>query len=188
MPALPVSGLFFAGLVRVVDMIDRHAGMGKVAITIIRRIADLGDYHRGRTNAVQMEYAPSHQTLDLMNIMPHVDAAGILVHASVTHGHIITVATMPKKQIGKADLLEMAAQHPRIRTVRCADDFLGNASCSVTRVIWASSAAIIMGSHFGMNPSFFHLLHFGEQFLVDNGVQRHTGVGNLRQTVDKAGD
>ena len=109
-------------------MIDRAVGVDKVAITIIRRVADPGDYHRGLTNALQMEYAPSHQALDLMNIMPHVDATGILVHAPVTHGHIITVVATPKKKINKADLLEMAAQHPRIRTVKIADGFLGNAS------------------------------------------------------------
>ena len=109
-------------------MIDRAVGMEKVAITIIRRVADPGDYHRGLTNALQMEYAPSHQALDLMHIMPHVDATGILVHAPVTHGHIITVVATPKKKINKADLLEMAAQHPRIRTVKIADGFLGNAS------------------------------------------------------------
>ena len=116
------------GLIRAVDMIDRAVGVDKVAITIIRRVADPGDYHRGLTNALQMEYAPSHQALDLMNIMPHVDATGILVHAPVTHGHIITVVATPKKKINKADLLEMAAQHPRIRTVKIADGFLGNAS------------------------------------------------------------
>ena len=116
------------GLIRAVDMIDRAVGMEKVAITIIRRVADPGDYHRGLTNALQMEYAPSHQALDLMHIMPHVDATGILVHAPVTHGHIITVVATPKKKINKADLLEMAAQHPRIRTVKIADGFLGNAS------------------------------------------------------------
>ena len=61
------------GLIRAVDMIDRAVGMEKVAITIIRRVADPGDYHRGLTNALQMEYAPSHQALDLMNIMPHAE-------------------------------------------------------------------------------------------------------------------
>ena len=52
------------GLIRAVDMIDRAVGVDKVAITIIRRVADPGDYHRGLTNALQMEYAPSHQALD----------------------------------------------------------------------------------------------------------------------------
>ena len=79
------------GLIRSVDCLDRAFGIEKVAITIIRRVADPGDYHRGLTNALQMEKAPSHQALDLMTIMPHVDATGILVHTPVTHGHIITV-------------------------------------------------------------------------------------------------
>ena len=70
---------------------DRAVGVEKVAITIIRRVADPGDYHRGLTNALQIDHAPSHQALDLMTIMPHVEATGILVHTPVTHGHIITI-------------------------------------------------------------------------------------------------
>lgn len=116
------------GLIRAVDCLDRAVGVKKVAVTIIRRVADPGDYHRGLTNALQMEYAPSHQALDLMKIMPHIDATGILVHAPVTHGHIITVLVTTAKTISKAGLLELAAQHPRIRTVKIEDGFIGNAS------------------------------------------------------------
>jgi glyceraldehyde-3-phosphate dehydrogenase (NAD(P)) len=116
------------GLIRAVDCIDREVGVEKVAITIIRRVADPGDYHRGLTNALQVDKAPSHQALDLMTIMPHVDATGILVHTPVTHGHIITVLATPKKDISKEQLLETFSKHPRIRVVRLADGFLGNAS------------------------------------------------------------
>jgi glyceraldehyde-3-phosphate dehydrogenase (NAD(P)) len=116
------------GLIRAVDMIDRAVGAEKVAITIIRRVADPGDYHRGLTNALQMEKAPTHQALDLMTIMPHVPCTGILVHTPVTHGHIITVLATPKKKITKDQLWEMANEHPRIMPVRMADGFLGNAS------------------------------------------------------------
>ena len=116
------------GLIRVVDMLDRAAGLDKVAITIIRRVADPGDYHRGLTNALQVEKAPSHQAVDLMTIMPQVPCTGILVHTPVTHGHIITVIASPKKKIEKADLWEMANSHPRIMPVKLADGFLGNAS------------------------------------------------------------
>ena len=116
------------GLIRAVDMMDRAAGLEKVAITIIRRVADPGDYHRGLTNALQVEKAPSHQALDLMTIMPHVPCTGILVHTPVTHGHIITVLATPKKKLTKDDIWEMAQAHPRIMPVRLADGFLGNAS------------------------------------------------------------
>ena len=116
------------GLIRAVDMLDREVGVEKVVITIIRRVADPGDYHRGLTNALQLEKAPSHQALDLMTIMPHVPCTGILVHTPVTHGHIITVLATPKKRIEKKDLWEMAHEHPRIMPVRLADGFLGNAS------------------------------------------------------------
>ncbi len=116
------------GLIRAVDALDRAVGVEKVAVTIIRRVADPGDYHRGLTNALQLEYAPSHQALDLMNIMPHVNATGILIHTPVTHGHIITVVAKTKKSIDKSGLLEVASAHPRIRPVRIADGFLGNAS------------------------------------------------------------
>lgn len=116
------------GLIRAVDCIDREVGVEKVAITIIRRVADPGDYHRGLTNALQVDKAPSHQAVDLMTIMPHIDATGILVHTPVTHGHIITVVATPKKDIDKKGLLETFSKHPRIRTVRIEDGFMGNAS------------------------------------------------------------
>jgi glyceraldehyde-3-phosphate dehydrogenase (NAD(P)) len=116
------------GLIRAVDCLDRAVGIEKVAITIIRRVADPGDYHRGLTNALQVDKAPSHQAVDLMTIMPHINATGILVHTPVTHGHIITVVATPKKQISKEEVLSYFNQHPRIRVVRLDDGFLGNAS------------------------------------------------------------
>lgn len=116
------------GLIRAVDCLDRAYGIDRVAITIIRRVADPGDYHRGLTNALQMDKAPSHQALDLMTIMPHINATGILVHTPVTHGHIITVVATGKKKITKEMALEVFEKHPRIRVVRIDDGFKGNAS------------------------------------------------------------
>jgi glyceraldehyde-3-phosphate dehydrogenase (NAD(P)) len=116
------------GLIRTVDCLDRAFGIERVAITIIRRVADPGDYHRGLTNALQMDKAPSHQAVDLMTIMPHVQATGILVHTPVTHGHIITVVATGKKKITKDMALSAFRTHPRIRTVTIDEGFLGNAS------------------------------------------------------------
>lgn len=118
------------GLIRTVDCLDREFGIEKVAITIIRRVADPGDYHRGLTNALQMDKAPTHQAVDLMTIMPHVEATGILVHTPVTHGHIITVLATAKdgKKITKEQALAAFRKHPRIRTVTIDEGFKGNAS------------------------------------------------------------
>lgn len=116
------------GLIRTVDCLDRAFGVEKVAITIIRRVADPGDYHRGLTNALQVDKAPSHQAVDLMTIMPHVDATGILVQTPVTHGHIITVLVTGKEKITKEMALEVFEKHPRIRVVSTSEGFLGNAS------------------------------------------------------------
>jgi len=118
------------GLMRAVDALDRAAGVSKVAITIIRRVADPGDYHRGLTNALQIDKAPSHQAVDLMTIMPHVEATGILVHTPVTHGHIITVLASGRdgKKITREQALACFKAHPRIRVVSIAEGFMGNAS------------------------------------------------------------
>lgn len=116
------------GLIRAVESLDQEFGIEKVAITIIRRVADPGDYHRGLTNALKIEKAPNHQAVDLMTIMPHVQATGILVHTPVTHGHIITVVATPKKKFTKEQALEAFRAHDRIRVVRIADGFEGNAS------------------------------------------------------------
>jgi len=116
------------GLIRSVDCLDRAYGVEKIAITIVRRVADPGDYHRGLTNALQMEKAPTHQAVDLMSIMPHVDATGILVHTPVTHGHFITVLATGKEKITKEMALEAFQKHPRIRVVNMDEGFQGNAS------------------------------------------------------------
>ncbi|MHC6202665.1 type II glyceraldehyde-3-phosphate dehydrogenase [Breznakiellaceae bacterium SP9] len=117
------------GLIRSVDCLDRKYGIDRVAITIIRRVADPGDYHRGLTNALQMDKAPSHQALDLMTIMPHIEATGILVHTPVTHGHIITVLAHAKSgKITKEQALAAFNTHNRIRVVSIDDGFIGNAS------------------------------------------------------------
>ena len=116
------------GLIRSVDCLDRAYGIEKVAITIIRRVADPGDYHRGLTNALQMEKAPTHQAVDLMTIMPHVNATGILIHTPVTHGHIITVTATGTGKISREMALAAFRKHPRIRTVTIDEGFLGNSS------------------------------------------------------------
>jgi glyceraldehyde-3-phosphate dehydrogenase (NAD(P)) len=116
------------GLIRAVDCLDRVFGIEKVAITIVRRVADPGDYHRGLTNALRVDQAPSHQCLDLMTILPHVEATGILVHTPVTHGHFITAVATPKKDATVDEVLAAFKTHDRIRTVRLEDGFLGNAS------------------------------------------------------------
>lgn len=116
------------GLIRAVDCLDRICGIEKVAITIVRRVADPGDYHRGLTNALQVDKAPSHQAVDLMTIMPHIDATGILVHTPVTHGHFITIVATLKKGISVEETISAFKAHDRIRTVTTDEGFLGNAS------------------------------------------------------------
>ncbi len=116
------------GLIRAVDAIDRMVGVEKIAITIIRRVADPGDTHRGLTNVLQVEKVPNHQAVDLMTIMPHVDATGFLVHTPVTHGHIISIVATPKKSVGIHDVIDNFREHPRIRVFRVADGFNSNAA------------------------------------------------------------
>ncbi|HOG48363.1 MAG TPA: type II glyceraldehyde-3-phosphate dehydrogenase [Anaerolineae bacterium] len=116
------------GLVRAVDALDRAVGVERIAITIIRRVADPGDTHRGLVDLLQVEKVPNHQALDLMHIMPHVQATGLLVHTPVTHGHIINIVATPKKTISPAAALDVFRAHPRIRVVRIADGFNSNAA------------------------------------------------------------
>jgi glyceraldehyde-3-phosphate dehydrogenase (NAD(P)) len=116
------------GLIRAVDCLDRAVGIEKVAITIIRRVADPGDTHRGLVDLLKLDPVPSHQAVDLMEIMPHVKATGLLVHTPVTHGHIISVVATPKKPISKEQVLQEFGAHPRIRVVRIADGFNSNTS------------------------------------------------------------
>ena len=114
------------GLIRAVDCLDRLVGIEKVAITIIRRVADPGDTHRGLVDVLLMEPIPNHQAVDLMHIMPHVQATGLLVHTPVTHGHIITLVATPKEKVTKDEIIEAFQAHPRVRVVRIEDGFNSN--------------------------------------------------------------
>ena len=116
------------GLIRTIDCLDRGPGVERVAITIVRRVADPGDYHRGIVNSLQVDKAPNHQAVDLMSIMPHVDATGLLVHAPVTHGHFISVLATPKDDLSVDEAKALFAAHDRIRVVSIDQGFLGNAS------------------------------------------------------------
>ena len=116
------------GLIRTIDCLDRGVGIERVAITIVRRVADPGDYHRGIVNALQVDKAPNHQAVDLMTIMPHVDATGLLVHTPITHGHFISVLATPKEDLSIDEARSLFADHDRIRVVSLDEGFLGNAS------------------------------------------------------------
>ena len=116
------------GLIRAVDALDRALGVERTIITIIRRVADPGDTHRGYVDLLRVEPVPNHQAVDLMLIMPHVKATGLLVHTPVTHGHIINVLATPKKSISKEALLDTFREHPRICVVSIADGFNSNTS------------------------------------------------------------
>ncbi|MFH1927187.1 MAG: type II glyceraldehyde-3-phosphate dehydrogenase [Chloroflexota bacterium] len=116
------------GFVRAIDALDRLAGVEKVIITIIRRVADPGDTHRGYVDLLRIEPVPNHQCVDLMKIMPHIHATGLLVHTPVTHGHIINIVATPKRPVTKDELLDTFRAHPRIRVVRIADGFNSNTS------------------------------------------------------------
>lgn len=114
------------GLIRSVDCLDRAAGVEKTAITIIRRCADPGDTHRGYVDLAKVEEVPNHQAVDLMTIMPHIDATGLLVNVPTTHGHIISMNVTPKKSMTKTEILDTFRKHPRIRVVRIKDGFNSN--------------------------------------------------------------
>jgi glyceraldehyde-3-phosphate dehydrogenase (NAD(P)) len=116
------------GLIRAVDAMDRLVGVEKVAITIVRRVADPGDVHRGLVDVLMVDKVPNHQAVDLMTVMPHVHATGFLVHTPVTHGHVISIVATPKKSISKETLLQAFREHPRIRVFRIADGFNSNAA------------------------------------------------------------
>ena len=114
------------GFIRAVDCIDRAVGVERVAVTIIRRAADPGDIHRGLIDVAQVEPVPNHQALDLMLIMPHIDATGALIHVPTTHGHIITLLVTTKKDISVEQALEQFEAHPRIKVVDIAKGFNSN--------------------------------------------------------------
>ena len=63
------------------------------------------------------DQAPNHQAVDLMTIMPEVDATGILVHTGNPRTYYF-YRGITQKEISKEELLELFEAHPRIRVVR----------------------------------------------------------------------
>jgi glyceraldehyde-3-phosphate dehydrogenase (NAD(P)) len=115
------------GLIRAVDSIDRAFGVKKAVVTIIRRVADPGDTHRGLVDMALVEPVPNHQVVDLMKIMPHIQATGTLVHVPTTHGHIISVVLTPEKPVKqKEHVVEVLNKHPRIKVVKISEGFNSN--------------------------------------------------------------
>jgi glyceraldehyde-3-phosphate dehydrogenase (NAD(P)) len=114
------------GFIRAVDCIDKEVGVERVVVTIIRRSADPGDTHRGIVDLALVEKVPNHQAVDLMKIMPHIDATGALVHVPTTHGHIITLVVTPKKKISVESALNLFEAHPRIKVVEIEKGFNSN--------------------------------------------------------------
>jgi glyceraldehyde-3-phosphate dehydrogenase (NAD(P)+) (phosphorylating) len=114
------------GLIRAVDCLDKAVGIERVAMTIIRRSADPGDTNRGYVDLAKVDPVPSHQATDLMLVMPHIRATGLLVHVPTTHGHIINIIATPKKALSRQVALEQFHNNPRIRVVRIADGFDSN--------------------------------------------------------------
>ncbi len=116
------------GFIRAVDCLDKAVGVERVVITIIRRVADPGDAHRGLVDVALVEKVPNHQAKDLMLIMPHIQATGLLVHVPTSHGHIISILATPKQKIRVEEALQLFNQHPRIKVVEIAKGFNSNSA------------------------------------------------------------
>lgn len=116
------------GLIRAVHAVHQAVGVSKTFITIVRRVADPGDTHRGLTNVLMVEPIPNHQAVDLMHIITDVEATGMLIHTPVTHGHIITLSVTPNQELSVDEALALFREYPRIKVVRIADGFNSNAS------------------------------------------------------------
>jgi len=114
------------GFIRAIDCIDKEVGVERVVVTIMRRSADPGDVHRGLVDVALVEKVPNHQVKDLMLIMPHIEATGVLIHLPITHGHLISLVVTPKKKISVNDAMELFNSHPRIKVVEIEKGFNSN--------------------------------------------------------------
>ncbi len=116
------------GVLRPIAAFDEAFGVDRVIMTIMRRCADPGDTHRGYTNVAVVDPGINHQAIDVMHILPHIEATGSLVHFPMTHGHIIEIFVTPKKKTTREEVLNILTAHPRIRVAKIAHGFQANAS------------------------------------------------------------
>ncbi len=125
---LKMTSCYVTGIMRVLAAIDACAGIVSAAMTVIRRTADPGDYHRGLTNALQIGPTPCQMAIDIQSLMPHIQSSGILVNAPITHSHVVTLVLVLQRALHRDAVLDCLRNKPRIRLVSIEDGFLGNAS------------------------------------------------------------
>ena len=114
------------GMVRVAVAIDDAFGLEKNVATIIRRAADPSEIDKGPIDAAIPGKVPSHQAVDLMRVMPHVEAMGFIITVPTTHGHVIAMHATVKRETTTEEVLEVMRHGHRIRTFRMKDGFLSN--------------------------------------------------------------
>jgi glyceraldehyde-3-phosphate dehydrogenase (NAD(P)) len=114
------------GIVRAVVAVDDAFGVERTVATIVRRAADPSEIHKGPIDAAIPGKVPSHQATDLMRVMPHLDAMGFIITVPITHGHVIAMHVVLKKEITTENALEVLRQGRRIRIFRIEDGFLSN--------------------------------------------------------------
>lgn len=125
---LKMTSCYVTGILRVLAAINLKIALERVALTVIRRSADPGDYHRGLTNALQVSPAPCQMALDVGSLMPSLHATGVLIHAPITHSHVITMVLSPRRKVTREVVLSTLTGNPRIRVVSIDEGFAGNAS------------------------------------------------------------
>jgi glyceraldehyde-3-phosphate dehydrogenase (NAD(P)) len=114
------------GIVRAVVALDEVFGVEKAVATIVRRAADPSEIHKGPIDAAIPGKVPSHQAVDLMRVMPHLEAMGFIITVPTTHGHVIAMHATVKQEVTTEQALQAMREGRRIRIFRMADGFLSN--------------------------------------------------------------
>lgn len=115
------------GICRVLNAVDRAAGVEKARVVLFRRSADPWESHRaGAINTVVPETSiPSHQGPDARTVLPNLNVVTMSADGPYNLSHIHFAMVELRERAKVEDILDAIRETPRIILVRAADGFRG---------------------------------------------------------------
>lgn len=166
------------GLTRVLYPLDKHFGVRRARITLMRRSADPGDSKTGPINAIVPNpiTLPSHHGPDVNTIMPHLKITTVAVKLPTTIMHFHALNIELEKNVTAEDVVSLLESRPRIRLVSGAERIKSTAEAMEyakdlgrprgdmwENVVWRDSISIYDGELY-----FFQAIHQESDVVPEN--------------------
>lgn len=107
------------GLCRIINEIDRAAGVKTVRATMVRRGSDPGEIKKGPVDAIVLDPVsiPSHHGPDVQTVLPHIDIVTMAMVVPTTFMHMHAIQMDLKRPITREDVIDIIRNNPRLGLV-----------------------------------------------------------------------